>query len=310
MTDKALELGRKVFDLLQEGKPVFTRDLIQVHPKPAMTPYDVGEAIRVLTTLGLIRIEPLKSYQNIWLTDKGVGVKFMHGGFDEFCKQTNLKANVNYKIVILEYLKEFEGNGIFYNVDSLLLGLGSEQKNNILEDLVADGHVFKQTGTGRWTSPPRRTVSTNHDNLRNGFYEIKSPPSIAFIPYKIKINSKGIDYLESKHKNKNTGINVSGNPGATILVNSPNSVVNINDPQKQTEWVNMAEKIIDALRADQSVSKDFQRDMLLFLAELIDHIKEGKVPDGAPLKVLSIADKVSSVASLGITLATQFLSSK
>lgn len=302
MSNSRFKIISKVFELIPTKGGLSSRKLIQKYaPWPALTHQEVEAAVDYLIEKDLISIsKPLNEkgiYFDIFLSETGKEVRKMDGGFDEFWRQHQEVSEVNYYLIVLEHLERFEGDGKYYRVDGLLDDyLDNSGRKSVIKGLVEQKYVDLRPGTG--VVPFVRMVAS----FGPGGAIYNDSPRAEFKPHEIRINEKGIDYINKKRMTNKQNVQNVILQNSNFVYESPGATASINIDQKQGEWIEMIRHIIATLKEDQSISKEIRLENQLFFAELIDHIREGNVDESLVEKILPTSDQIASIGSFALTL--------
>jgi hypothetical protein len=199
---------------------------------------------------------------------------------------------MNNYLKVLLYLKQFEGDGKFHQVESVLSEIDKKEKTEIFVELAREDLIHLDGG--RYVGFPiilgygdGRTESFGGDNIR---YE----------PYTAKITFKGSKYLKEELEMTDKGkynINVDGNSTANVIIGSPGATIN-----NKTEIINTAKTIIKTIETDNSVDNATKQQAIGDLNQFITEVEKGKPKPDTVNKVLTLGSNVASIGSLVISL--------
>jgi hypothetical protein len=210
----------------------------------------------------------------------------------------------NYYLTILKYLKQFEGDGKFYEVKELFELPETDANNrNIIKDLVEKDLVKRQVGTGIRTRPP----SSAGIIYANGTMETFGGPSAdwqsTYIPNRLKITFDGSAYLKKElEMNERNSTKIGNVTNSYIVVNSPNSSINIGNTKNQSEVIDITRKIVETLKVDNSVNEELRAQHLVIFQTLMSQAENGNIEKETGMKALTVGDSVSSIGSFLVSL--------
>jgi hypothetical protein len=212
---------------------------------------------------------------------------------------------MNKYLEVLNYLKQYQGDGQLYNIEHLFGGISHDRMTIIVNDLVKQCYIQKESGSGSNTLPPTMAGVINRDGSISTFGTEKWHSEYA--PFRARITFDGSDYLKKELEIKAIqSINISNLNNSPVILNSANSNINIDNPQKQSEIVNIVQKMIDTLQTDISVNNEVKQNHLASLEDLLSQAKNGKVEKGTAKDVLAIGDSISSISSFLFSLWQYF----
>lgn len=205
----------------------------------------------------------------------------------------------NYYLIILNYLKQFQGDGKFYEIEKLFELPETDLNNqNIIKDLIKKGLVDKQIGTGFRTRPP---MSVGFLSANGRFETIGGPDrnwKSKYIPNRLKITFDGSDYLKKELEMKEKNSTKIGNvTNSHIILHSPNSSINIGNTQNQSEIIDITRKIVETLKADNSINEELRAQHLAIFQTLMFQAVNGNIEKETGMKALTVGDSVSSIGS-------------
>lgn len=199
---------------------------------------------------------------------------------------------MNNYLKVLLYLKQFEGDGKFHEVESILTDIDLKEKKEIFVELGREDLVHLDGG--RHVGLPiiigygdGRSKTIGGDNIR-------------YVPFSAKITFKGSKYLKEElemiDKNK-YHINVGDGSTANVIISSPHATIN-NKP----EIINKAKTIIKAIQNDNSVDNTTKQQAIGDLNQFITEVEQGNPNKETVDKVLTLGSNIASIGSLVISL--------
>ncbi len=205
----------------------------------------------------------------------------------------------NYHKILL-YLKQYEGDGKFHEIESILADMDLDEKREIFQELAREDLIYLEGGN--WTGLPLMVFGYGDGRIeRIGGRDQNSE----YIPYKGKLKFKGSKYLkkelEMTDKSK-YNINVEGNSTANVIIGSPGAIIN-----NKTEIIDKVKQIVEAIENDDNLSKIEKQDAIETFTQLETEIKNDKPKLVTIDKVLTVGAKIASIGSLVIAL-TRLLS--
>lgn len=199
---------------------------------------------------------------------------------------------MNNYLKVLLYLKQFEGDGKFHEVESLLTDINKEEKKEIFVELAGEDLIHLDGG--RHTGLPiiigyadGRSKTFGGDNIR---YE----------PYTAKITFKGSKYLKEELEMTDKGkynISVDGNSTANVIIGSPGATIN-----NKTEVIKAAKTIIKTIETDNSIDNVTKQEAIGDLTRFINEVEQGNPKTETVDKVLTLGSNIASIGSLVISL--------
>ena len=199
---------------------------------------------------------------------------------------------MNNYLKVLLYLKQFEGDGKFHEVESLLSDIDKDEKKEIFVELAREDLIHLDGG--RHTGFP--IIIGYRDGSRKSF----GGDNIRYEPYTAKITFKGSKYLKEELEMTDKGkynINVDGNSTANVIIESPGATIN-----NKTEIINTAKTIIKTIETDNSVDNATKQQAIGDLNQFIAEVEKGKPNGDTVNKVLTLGSNIASIGSLVISL--------
>lgn len=199
---------------------------------------------------------------------------------------------MNNYLKVLLYLKQFEGDGKFHEVENILNDIDLKDKKEIFvelgrEDLIhldGDRHTGLPIIIGYGGG---RSKTIGGDNIK-------------YIPVSAKITFKGSKYLKEElemiDKNK-YHISVGDGSTANVIIASPHATIT-NKP----EILNKARTIIKTIETDNSVDNTTKQQAIGDLNQFITEVEEGTPKKETVDKVLTLGSNIASIGSLVISL--------
>ena len=201
---------------------------------------------------------------------------------------------MNNNLKVLLYLKQFDGDGKFHEVESILGDLKKDEKEEILFELAREEMLYLDGG--KWTGLPLMAFfGGGQVDFIGG-----SDEHSEYIPYKGKLRFKGSKYLKEElemiDKNK-YHINVGDGSTANVIIGSPHATIN-NKP----EIINKTRTIIKTIENDNSVDNTTKQQAIGDLNQFITEVEQGSPNKETVDKVLTLGSNIASIGSLVISL--------
>lgn len=197
----------------------------------------------------------------------------------------------NYFKVLL-YLKQFEGDGKFHEVESLLTGIDSEEKKEIFGALAREGLIHLDGG--QYTGLPIII------GYRDGTSKTFGGDNIRYEPYTAILTFKGSKYLKEELEMEEKGkynIKVDGNSTANVIIGSPGATIN-----NKTEIIDKVKNIIKTIEDDNSIDASTRENAIDNFNQLLTEIEQGKKNALTIEKIFSLGGNISSIGSLVVSL--------
>lgn len=148
---------------------------------------------------------------------------------------------MNYRLKILEFLKKFDGDADYHNIEPIMEGLSYDQMRMTTQDLAKQDYIKAHGGTDFMH------VEQNHPSYK---------------PIKARITLQGSQYLKELLKEQsNMTFNIQNSNNLNLAVNSPNAKL------RQDISTNEIEKIVSLLKENQTID-------IIFKDELIKQVQE------------------------------------
>lgn len=202
-------------------------------------------------------------------------------------------TNNNYQKVLL-YLKQFEGDGKYHEVESILGDIALKEKKEILIELAREDLI--QLEGGRWTGLPLMAfIGGGHVDWVGG-----SDQDSTYEPYKGRIKFKGSKYIKEDIEMADKGkynIKVEGNSTANVIIGSPGATIN-----NKTEIIGKVKHIVETIKNDDTLNQTEKDEAIATFTQLENEIKVDK-PNSATIEnVLTVGAKIASIGSLVVAL--------
>ena len=203
---------------------------------------------------------------------------------------------MNNYLKILDYLKQYYGDGQYYEFEFLLENLDKKNIKNIAEGLNKDNLIDIDSRTGRTPF----TISYSGDP----FYK---PPR--YIPFKGRLTLKGFNHLNNalEMKEKKGSTTFSNINNSQIVVQSTNTNINIGNIQNQPEIIDITRKIVETLKSDNTINEDIRHQHLQLFQTLLIQAQNGQIDKETGKKALTVGDSVSSIGSFLLSLSQALL---
>lgn len=206
---------------------------------------------------------------------------------------------INNYLKILSYLKTFEGDEEYHEMESVLVGVVEETKHKIFRELKKEELILLTGGPAPIYSFGR-TTRDGYGGRDVQWNRVKIGENT---PFKGKITFKGSKHLRDELQlfdNNKINIHVGNNSTANMILNSSSSTIS-NNASSQID------RIIETLKKDKPSLNDQTFDIAISTFELLKaEIDTGKSTQDTWTKVLSIGANISSIGSLVLTLMQQF----
>jgi hypothetical protein len=202
-------------------------------------------------------------------------------------------TNNNYHKVLL-YLKQFEGDGKFHEIESVLGDMNQKEKEEILVELAREDLIYLDGG--RWTGLPLMAfVGGGQVDWLGGRDEHST-----YEPFRGKLKFKGSKYLKEELEMTDKGkynINVEGNSTANVIIGSPGATIN-----NRPEIINKTKSIIKTIENDNSIDNTTKQQAIGDLNQFINEVEQGTPKKETVDKVLTLGSNIASIGSLVIGL--------
>lgn len=208
-----------------------------------------------------------------------------------------MASNNNY-LKVLNYLKEFEGDGEFHEIENIFGDVEGSVKSNIFNELYAEDFI-KLIG-GHPVIPTITIGKVERDGYGGRRYESKTFGGLqtGYITFKAKLTFKGSKYLkEQLEENLKYNITIGNYSNANLILNSPYSNISY-----KTDIVDRAKEIIKIINSDESLESDIKYDAIDVFNELINETHLGQPTNNTINRILTIGASIASIGSLVISL--------
>ena len=202
-------------------------------------------------------------------------------------------TNNNYHKILL-FLKQFEGDGKFHEIESVLGDIDAKEKEEILGELAHEELIYLEGGT--WTGLPLMGFfgggKVEWIGGRNEFSKYE--------PFRGKIKFKGSKYLKEHIEMADKGkynIKVDGNSTANVIIGSPGATIN-----NRSEIVDKVKTIINTIENDKSIDESTRQDAIGYFNQLLKEVDLNTKNLSNIEKIFSLGGNISSIGSLVISL--------
>ena len=206
--------------------------------------------------------------------------------------------NNNYYKVLL-YLKQFEGDGKFHEVETILGDINEKEKEEILLELAKEELIYLEGGN--WTGLSLLAFVGGGEVDWAGCRDEHSK----YEPYKGKLKFKGSKYLkeeiEMKDKNK-YNIKVEGNSIANVIIGSPGATIN-----SKTEIIDKVKQIVETIKNDDTLNQSEKEEAIDTFNQLEFEIKTDNPKSVTIEKVMTVGAKIASIGSFVVALTRLLL---
>lgn len=202
-------------------------------------------------------------------------------------------AHNNYHKVLL-YLKQFEGDGKYHEIESILGEIDAKEKEEILRELAHEELIYLEGGT--WSGLPLMGFFGGGEVEWVGGKDEFSK----YEPFRGKIKFKGSKYLKEDIEMADKGkynIKVDGNSTANVIIGSPGATIN-----NKTEVLEKIKDIIQVLKNDNSLDNSSQEKSVELLTRLQQEIEVNRKNPETIQRILSLGSNISSIGSLVVSL--------
>jgi hypothetical protein len=201
---------------------------------------------------------------------------------------------VNNFLRVLTYLKKYEGDGEFHEIENLLK-IDSETRRTIFSQMVQEGLIRIKGG--------HRNIDTlvSFGDGRGNITTLNIPDKIIYYPYVGQITFKGSDYLKAERKKdmkSNVSVKTGRNSKVNLIVDSRNSKIAGNSKK----ILSRAKRIISKIQSDNSLTVMRKEKAIEIFEILISEAKQGQVSTATWDKVLSAGEKIATIGSTVISL--------
>lgn len=199
---------------------------------------------------------------------------------------------MNNYLKVLLYLKQFEGDGKFHEVESLLPDIDKKEKKEIFVELAREDLV--QLDGGRHTGLPIII------GYRDGSSKTFGGDNIRYEPYTAKLTFKGSKYLKEELEMEDKGkynIKVDGNSTANVIIGSPGATIN-----NKTEIVDKIKAILKTIENDNSIDTSSRQNAIGDFNNLLKEVEQDTKNPATIEKIFSLGGNISSIGSLVVSL--------
>ena len=204
----------------------------------------------------------------------------------------------NYHKILL-YLKQFEGDGEFHEIESLFVDFGLLERNEIFQELAREELIYL-TG-GNFSGLPLMGFADT-----NGKVDwVGGSDRSVYIPYQAKLKFKGSKYLKEELEMTDQGkynINVEGNSTANVIIGSPGATIN-----NKTEIIDKVKHILETIKNDDTLNDSEKQQAIETFTQLETEIVTNNTKSLNIEKVMTIGAKISSIGSLVVALTKLLL---
>lgn len=206
---------------------------------------------------------------------------------------------MNNYLKVLLYLKQFEGDGNFHEIESILTDLPITEKKEILNELAREELIYLDGGIQ--LGLPLMVFLGDGEPVQVG----GASDEFKYIPYRGKLKFKGSKYLKEEMEMTEKGkynINVEGNSTANVIIGSPGAMIN-----NKAEIIEKVKHIVDTIQSDETISKEEKQEAIQVLNQLQTEISTDNPNSQTIDKVMTIGAKIASIGSLVVALTRLLL---
>lgn len=209
---------------------------------------------------------------------------------------------MNNYLKILLHLKQFEGDGRFHEIETLLTDVSISELKSILKELLDEGLInFIGRETLYHSFVMEKNLLTGETKTNENPFEIINRKN-ASSPLMAKITFKGSKYLKEEIEMKESGkynIAVTGSGANNTFVIESKNVEIDNKPT----FNNQIEKIIDQVNNDSTIDQSTKEQVLSTLQGAKNEVdQKGKISSEVVKKILEYGSNISSIGQLVLGL--------
>ncbi len=198
----------------------------------------------------------------------------------------------NYYLKVLLHLKQFEGDGLVHEIESIFANAERNQIENILRELSCENYIRLEGG--------------NYGMLPIMYFpdDVQNNPenySQKYVPFSASITPAGIKYLKELLTTNSNYYSINLGPNSNLIINSPGAAIN-NNP----EIIKLVQEIIKTLENDSAINNDDKTEAVQSFQQLETEIKSGNAMPSTFEKIITLGEKISSIGSFVITLVRLF----
>jgi hypothetical protein len=201
----------------------------------------------------------------------------------------------NNYLKILLHLKQFEGDGKFHEIESVLGDIDQKEKRVIIEELAREDLIYLDGG--RMTGLPLIGFGDGRGNVK---WIGGNDADSKYIPFSGKLKFKGSKYLKEElemiDKNKYQ-IKVGDGSTANVIIGSPGATIN-----NKTEIVDKVKTIIKTIENDNSIDASTRQNAIGDFNQLLKEVEQDTKNPATIEKVFSLGGNISSIGSLVVSL--------
>jgi len=212
-----------------------------------------------------------------------------------------MTQHINNYLKILSYLKEYEGDEEYHEIEHVLVGINDEMKHKVFRELAKEGFVKLNGGP----APVYSVGKPSRDNYGSRQFSWQHSTIGESTPYKGKITFKGSKHLREELQMTNdnkVNINVGNYSTANLILHSPNSKIH-NKVQSQEN----IQKIIETLKNDETLDIATKNTAVATFELLQYEVEAGNPTQDTWNKALTVGASIASVGSLVLALIQQFV---
>lgn len=208
---------------------------------------------------------------------------------------------INNYLKVLSYLKQYEGDEEYHNIEIILNGVEKETQRKIFKQLQDEG-LIKITGGPAHVYSFGKNVRSGYGSRDVQWSRFKLGEDTE---YKGKITFKGSKYLKEELKSindHNYNIQIGNNTTANVIFQSPNASIH-----NKTKNLEQIEKIIKTIEDDKSIDLSQKNKAINIFNNLSTEIKNGAPSQSTINNALVIGASIASIGSLVLSLLQQFI---
>ena len=201
----------------------------------------------------------------------------------------------NNYLKILLYLKQFEGDGKFHEIENVLGDIDKQEKREIITELAREDLIYLEGG--HMTGLPLIGFGDGRGNVK---WIGGDTANSKYVPFSGKLKFKGSKYLKEElemiDKDK-YNIKVGDGSTANVIISSPGATIN-----NKTDIIDKVRAIIKVIETDNTIDTLTQQTAIGDFKQLLKEVEQDRKNPATIEKIVSFGGNLSSIGSLVVSL--------
>lgn len=199
---------------------------------------------------------------------------------------------MNNFIHLLTYLKQFEGDGQFHEIESVI-DIDPDTKRIVFNQLTREGFITLKGGYRNIDA--LISIGDGRGNVRT----LNMPDKVIYYPFEGQITFKGSDYLKKETIDmQKINVNAKGKSSVNLIINSKKSKIIDNS----NKIIPIAHEIINRIESDSTLDAKKKIKAIKVFEKLIEQSQEKSIQPKIWERVTAVGSDIASIGSLVLSL--------